>query len=99
MDGSPVYEDIQAYVSQSHLDGSPKGLRINRIILGKSLTPDDVRALLSKGRTGLIQGFRSNRTHKAFDATLVLNKDGKIGFEFPPRKSGFRRGAKKAAES
>ena len=99
VDGSPVYEDIQAYVSQSHLDGSPKGLRINRVILGKQLSPDDVRALLSKGRTGLIQGFRSNRTHKTFDATLVLNKDGKIGFEFPPRKSGFRRGAKKAAES
>ena len=95
IDGSPVYEDIQAYVSQSHLDGSDKGLRINRTILGKSLTPENVAELLSKGKTGLIQGFRSSRTHKLFDAMLLLGKDGKISFEFPPRRAGFRKGAPK----
>jgi len=44
------------------------------------------------GKTDLIKGFVSNRTKRKFDAFLTFDaKEGKIGFDFPPRP------AKKAA--
>ena len=44
------------------------------------------------GKTDVIKGFVSNRTKRKFDAHLTFDpKEGKIGFDFPPRP------AKKAA--
>lgn len=50
-------------------------------IAGKKLTENQAKSLLSKGRTGLIKGFRS-KSGKSFNAYLVLQPDGKIKFEF-----------------
>jgi DNA topoisomerase-3 len=42
--------------------------------------------LVRDGKTELIRGFVSNRTKRKFDAHLTFElKDGKIGFDFPPR--------------
>lgn len=51
-------------------------------------------------KTELIKGFRSNKTHRTFDAFLYIDKKGKLKFDFPPREFKPRRwGAKKASAS
>ncbi len=55
---------------------------------GKRLTAKQASDLLAKGRTALIKGF-TGKSGKTFDAYLVLGKgDGKVAFEFPPKKKG-----------
>lgn len=87
VDETLVYETPMAYMSESGLDGDrKKGLRISKIILAKEISPDHIKQLLEKGKTELIKGFISKK-RKAFDAYLLLGKDGKVSFEFPPRSS------------
>jgi DNA topoisomerase-3 len=54
-------------------------------MLEKSLPVEQMTKLLDEGKTDLIEKFRSKRTKKHFSAYLVLKKNGRIGFEFPPR--------------
>lgn len=57
-------------------------------ICGYELTEQDVQALLSSGKTGLIDCFISGKTQRKFSAFLVLNKEkGRIGFEFDTTKN------------
>ncbi len=87
VDKTPVFETPAGYLSESALDGDTgKGLKIGKIILEKEITVEYVRQLLEKGKTELIRGFISKRK-RPFDAYLLLDKKGKITFEFPPRKS------------
>lgn len=86
IDDTEVFITPMAYMSESALDGDDKGLRISKIILAKEISEENIRQLLSKGRTELIQGFISKKK-RPFDAYLVLAKNGKVSFEFPPRKS------------
>lgn len=59
--------------------------KIWRDFIGKTLTVNQVEALVKNGKTGIIKGFIS-KAGKKFDTALVLeNKQtGKLGF--PPRK-------------
>ncbi|MCP4338285.1 MAG: DNA topoisomerase III [Desulfobulbaceae bacterium] len=86
VDGTKVFGAPMAFMSESALDGEEKGLKISRIILSKEITEENIRQLLSQGRTELIEGFISKK-RRPFDAFLVLAKNGKVSFEFPPRKS------------
>ena len=88
-----VYQTDKAYhVPQIVTKKDPHGIRIGRSILQREIPPDQAIKLLSEGKTDLLKGFVSNRTKRAFDAHLTFDlKDGKIGFDFPPRP------AKKAA--
>jgi DNA topoisomerase-3 len=98
VDNTKVYETLTGYVSESALNGDKKGLKINKMILGKTLDRAVIQRLLSLERTDLIKGFQSSKTRRFFDAYLKLSKDGKISFEFPPRE--FKgRGKKKPAEA
>jgi DNA topoisomerase-3 len=45
-----------------------------------------------------LKGFRSNKTHRTFDAYLYLDKSGKLKFDFPPREFKPRRFGKKKEE-
>lgn len=54
--------------------------RIYPEIAGKKLTAQQLDELLTKGRTGVIKGFKGKT--KAFDAALRLNSDGKAEFVF-----------------
>ncbi|MDJ0621642.1 MAG: DNA topoisomerase III [Desulfocapsaceae bacterium] len=88
IDDTPVYETPAGYMSQSALEGDEKkGLKISKIILSRELSPDTIANLLNTGKTELIKGFISKKK-RPFDAYLLLQKNGKISFEFPPRKSG-----------
>jgi len=95
IDGSPVFATPAAYVSASALAGDKKGLRINRMILSKEISPDNIRQLLADGKTSLISGFISKKK-RPFDAWLLLDKNGKLSFEFPPRESRKKTAAKKS---
>ncbi len=59
-------------------------LKIWREIAGKKLSDKDLTALLTKGKTGVVKGFKS-KAGKKFDAALEL-KDGKAGFVFDKKK-------------
>lgn len=86
IDNTPVFETPTAYMSGSRLDGDKeKGLQIGKVILSRAITCDHIRQLLSDGKTELIPNFISKKK-RPFDAYLVMNKAGKISFEFPPRK-------------
>ncbi|MCD6023778.1 MAG: topoisomerase [Fibrobacteria bacterium] len=98
IDGSPVYETVSSYMSQSAIDGDAKqGFRLGKSILGKTLERENIVKMLSEGRSGLIQGFQSSKTRRFFDAYLKLNKAGKLEFEFPPREFKGKGGFKKKA--
>ncbi len=86
IDQTRVFATPMVYLSESALNGNEKqGLKISRTILSKEIEEKHVRQLLSDGKTELIVGFISKRK-KPFDAYLLLAKNGKLSFEFPPRK-------------
>ena len=97
IDSSAVYETMTGYVSDSYVRKEPSGLQLPKVLLGKEIPLDEIKRLLSGEKTTLIKGFRSNRTHRTFDAFLYLDKGGKIKFEFPPREFKPRRFGKKTA--
>jgi DNA topoisomerase-3 len=75
----------------------PNGIRIGKSILHHDITVEQVKKMLTTGKTDVIKGFVSNRTKRKFDAHLTFDpKDGKIGFDFPPRP--VKKAAKKAAK-
>lgn len=87
IDQTAVYETPTAFMSESAFGSNvKKALKISKIILSKEITAENVRQMLGSGKTELIKGFISKRK-KPFDAYLLLDNEGKISFEFPPRKS------------
>ncbi len=90
-----IYQTEKAY----HVPGivtkkDPHGIRIGKSILQCEIPPAQVIKLIATGKTDIIRGFVSNRTKRKFDAHLTFDpKEGKIGFDFPPRP------AKKAAKT
>ncbi|HSP41296.1 MAG TPA: DNA topoisomerase III [Luteolibacter sp.] len=93
-----LYESEKAYhVPELVTKKEPGGIRIGKNILHHEITADQVRKMLTTGKTDVIKGFVSNRTKRKFDAHLTFDpKEGKIGFEFPPRPA--KKAAKKAAK-
>lgn len=82
-----VYEMGLAYVCE-HSVAKPKtcDFRSGRIILQQEILPEQMAKLLNEGKTDLLPGFVSQRTRRPFKAFLARGKDGKISFEFEPRK-------------
>jgi len=100
LDGAAVYETMTGYVSDSYVKKEPSGLQLPKILLGKEIPLEAIQKMLTGVgvKTDLIKGFRSNKTHKNFDAFLYVDKSGKLKFDFPPREFKPRRwGAKKPA--
>ncbi len=76
-----------------------KGFSMSRNILGKDIEEEQLRRVLAEGKSELITGFVSQRTHRPFDAFLVLDvKKGNVGFEFPPREPR-QKGSRSKADS
>ena len=94
-----VYQSEKAYhIPELVTKKDPNGIRIGKSILHHDITTDQVLKLISTGKTDVIKGFVSNRTKRKFDAHLTFElKDGKLGFEFPPRPAK-KAPAKKAAK-
>ncbi len=98
-DGTRVFETLTGYASESAINGDAKlGLKINKMILGKTIDRENLALMLAGEKTQLIKGFQSSKTRRFFDAYLKLSKDGKIQFEFPPRVFKGRGKSKQVTE-
>lgn len=98
-----VYATEKAYhVPEIVTKKDPHGIRIGRSILQCEIPNEQMLKLISTGKTDVLKGFVSNRTKRKFDAHLTFDpKDGKIGFDFPPRpvKKAAAKKTAKAKES
>ena len=94
-----VYEHGTSYVCE-HAVGAHVtcDFKTGKLILQQPVSHEDMQQLLASGRTRLLEGFVSNRTHRKFKAFLVYDaKEGKVIFEFEPRAERPKAPAKKAA--
>ncbi len=93
--GAAVYEHGMGYVCEKSVGAARTcDFRSGKIILQQSVERGQMLKLLSTGRTDLLKDFVSSRTKRKFAAYLVRGSDGKVGFEFEPRKP--KAGAKTA---
>jgi DNA topoisomerase III len=70
------------------------GFTLPRTVCKREITREEALAYIGNGRSELLTDFTS-RYGRPFSATLVLRKNGRHGFEFPPRPG--RKGAEGAA--
>ena len=93
-----VFDSGMNYVCEKSVGaGKSCDFRTGKIILQRKIEEPQVRKLLSSGKTDLIDRFVSKKTGRAFNAFLVLGKEGKVGFEFEPRTSK-KKAAKKRSK-
>src|SRR4051812_30553889 len=84
--GARVFEHGMAYTCEKAVGpGKSCDFRSGRMILQQPIEREQMQKLLATGRTDLLNGFVSKKGRR-FKAFLVKNPDGKIGFEFQPRK-------------
>jgi DNA topoisomerase-3 len=83
--GSPVYENGMNYICEKAARRQGCAFRTGKIILQRAIEKEQVQKLLAGGRTDLLEKFIS-RKGRPFKAFLVVGKEGKVGFEFEPRK-------------
>lgn len=97
--GSRVYEHGMAYTCEKAV-GPAKScdFRSGRLILQQPIEREQMKKLLAMGRTDLLTGFVSKKGRR-FKAFLVKNPDGKIGFEFQPRKEKAPAAKEKPADA
>ena len=88
VDGAPIHETPSGYVCANYGrgEGAKCTFRVSRVLLGATIPREQFLKLIEQKKTDLIKGFKSKRTGRFFEAFLVLKDEGKIGFEFLPRK-------------
>ena len=100
--GNNVFEEPNAYICEKATgprSGRTCDFRSGRMILQRTVERAQMEKLLASGKTDLLQ-FVSARTRRPFQAYLVRQPDGKIGFEFEkraPKAAGAKPAAKKRA--
>jgi DNA topoisomerase-3 len=100
--GNSVFEEPNAYICEKAT--GPRSARTcdfrsGRMILQRTVERAQMEKLLASGKTDLLQ-FVSARTRRPFQAYLVRQPDGKIGFEFEkraPKVADAKPAAKKRA--
>jgi DNA topoisomerase-3 len=96
---SRVYEHGMAYTCEKAVGPAKTcDFRSGRLILQQPIEREQMKKLLATGRTDLLTGFVSKKGRR-FKAFLVKNPDGKIGFEFQPRKEKPAAPKEKTAET
>ena len=82
---------MQFYKKVVKCDNPACDCHIFREKAGKELTNDQLKALLTEGRTGIIKGFKSKQGN-SFDAVVTLNRDTfQTEFSFPERKKSAKK--------
>lgn len=85
--GGRVFELPMAYACENTQNTEKKcTFRTGKVILQQTVAPEQIKKLLETGKTDLLTGFVSNKTHRKFSAYLALQKGGKVGFEFEERE-------------
>jgi DNA topoisomerase-3 len=105
--GAKVYEHGMAYTCEKAVGPQRScDFRSGRMILQQPIERVQMKKLLATGRTDLLTAFVSKKGRR-FKAFLVKQPDGKIGFEFQPRRAKdkpaedkpTRRGSERRARS
>lgn len=82
---------MQFYKKVVKCDNPACDCHVFREKAGKELTNDQLKALLTEGRTGIIKGFKSKQGN-SFDAVVTLNRDTfQTEFSFPERKKSAKK--------
>jgi DNA topoisomerase-3 len=91
---SRVFELPNAYVCEKAV-GPDKtcDFRSGRMILQRPIEREQMEKLLASKKTDLLQ-FVSSRTRRPFSAYLVVQPEGKVGFEFEAKDPTKARGAR-----
>jgi DNA topoisomerase-3 len=76
-------------------EGWKQTFRVGRIMCQKPIPPEQAIKMVAEGKTDLIQGFISKKG-RPFDAFLK-REDGKMSWEFPPRKAKLDKDGKPVA--
>jgi DNA topoisomerase-3 len=75
LDGKPLLENFRNYRTQDGTLSLPKSL------CGRKFSPEEIVQLIAERKLGPLDGFKSKRGLE-FSATIALNEEGKITFEF-----------------
>ncbi|MCL2644238.1 MAG: DNA topoisomerase III, partial [Betaproteobacteria bacterium] len=95
-----VFDNGMAYICEKSTGlGKSCDFRSGKIILQQPIEREQMQKLLAEGKTDLLRGFISARTHRKFSAFLVRGQDGKVGFEFEPRAPKSAKTATKSAKT
>ncbi len=83
--GARVFENAMSYICEKSV-GKERSctFRSGKIILQQAIDRTQMVQLLETGKTGLFTKFISKKG-RPFSAYLVVDKEGKVGFEFAPR--------------
>jgi DNA topoisomerase-3 len=83
--GGRIFESETDYLCEnSQAEKKPCKFKSGKMILNQPVDREQIQALLTSGRTALLDQFISRRG-RPFKAWLVL-QDGKVGFEFPEKQ-------------
>ncbi len=77
--GKEIINGRKAYYCSGYKDGCT--FTIWKYMCRKAISVNNAKALLSSGKTGKISGFLS-KNDKPFDASLKLDENGKVVFDF-----------------
>ncbi|MBG89422.1 MAG: DNA topoisomerase III [Verrucomicrobiales bacterium] len=82
-----VFTNTNNYVCENSVGDAKKkcSFRSGKIILQQVIEPEQMKKLLTDGKTDLFEKFISKRNGRPFKAHLVLDDKGKVGFEFEKR--------------
>ena len=83
--GGQVFESPKDYLCEnSQADKKPCKFKTGKIILQRPIEREQIAKLLATGKTDLLEKFIS-RAGRPFSAWLMIDDEGKVGFEFPER--------------
>ncbi len=98
--GGRVRAGAASYFCENTLGAKTCDFRCGRVILQQPVEPAELEKILTEGKSSLLTGFVSNRSHRKFKAYLVLDKKtGKIGFEFEERPAAGKAAGKTAGKT
>lgn len=83
--GKEMGESSKSWYCTGYKDDPKCNFTIWKKICGKTINSSQAASLLSKQKSELIKGFKSNQG-RSFQAYLVLKSDFTVGFEFPAAK-------------
>ena len=85
--GSRVFEWSSQYLCEkSQAETKPCRFKASTVILEQPVERAQMSKLLAEGKTDLLETFVSSKSGRPFAAWLVLDDNGKVTFEFPPRE-------------
>lgn len=97
-DGIEIVETNLRYVDREHVGSSDAPIAaLPKEVCERRITPEEALPFFTNGQTVVLSQFKSKKG-KSFKAFLIRKKNGKFGFEFPPREPSPRK-SKKSKES